>query len=290
MQVVHAGDAPFEPRRHPRNARFEVKPLLEGRAGTPGNFMLVLSNTYDDFQSPRHRHNFEQFRFQISGVCGFGRDGDMTPGTAGYFPEGVFYGPQANTGDCTALVLQFGGLSGSGYMSEDELQASLAELTRVGDIQVGVFRRREGEGRKQQDAYEAAWENHTGRKLSYPPANYPAPVMMHADKAGWTPLEGAAGVSVKPLGRFPASGTAVSLLAVEEGAVHRLGGPVLVFVISGDGTLAGEAARAQSCAEAAPGERLEIGSASRMELLVIELPVCAANANHAIRHEVSVPG
>ena len=119
-------------------------------------------------------------------------------------------------------------------------------------------------------------------------AGSPAPIMLAAAlgvvAALWTwTLPG-------DLSRFPASGTAVSLLAVEEGAVHRLGGPVLVFVISGDGTLAGEAARAQSCAEAAPGERLEIGSASRMELLVIELPVCAANANHAIRHEVSVPG
>jgi hypothetical protein len=80
------------------------------------------------------------------------------------------------------------------------------------------------------------------------------------------------------------------VLAVENSGVHRLKGPALAFVISGEGTLAGEKAKAQSCAEAAAGEVLEIGTASRMELLVIELPVFAANANHAIRQEVSVPG
>ena len=51
---------------------------------------VIFSSTSDnlegDFSSPRHRHNFDQFRFQIEGTMNFDRNGKMTAGRLGLFP------------------------------------------------------------------------------------------------------------------------------------------------------------------------------------------------------------
>src|SRR5262245_28001226 len=79
------------------------------------------------FNSPRHRHNFEQIRYQLEGVLDYGRDGKLTAGMVGYFPEAVYYGPQSQDPSisCKTIVLQFGGASGSGYLSQAEVQAGM---------------------------------------------------------------------------------------------------------------------------------------------------------------------
>ena len=51
------------------------------------NFSLIVARTPGRF-SPRHRHNFEQFRFQLEGTANYGRTGKLKPGMLGYFPEG----------------------------------------------------------------------------------------------------------------------------------------------------------------------------------------------------------
>ena len=114
MLVVHADKIPLTERKdRQRDGKFIERRLLEGAEGSFDNFQFTLVNTGGDFFSPRHRHNFDQFRFQIEGDGGFDRDGVMTPGTVGYFPEGTRYGPQSNKGDLTVLVLQFAGASGN---------------------------------------------------------------------------------------------------------------------------------------------------------------------------------
>jgi len=49
--------------------------LFVGEDGTPENFMLSLADNLGRFRMVRHRHNFDQFRFAISGdmVMGNGR-------------------------------------------------------------------------------------------------------------------------------------------------------------------------------------------------------------------------
>lgn len=67
--------------------------LLNGTPGTIGNFQFDIGQIEGDFASPRHRHNFDQFRFQLEGTMNFDRNGWMGPGTCGYFPEGVLVLP-----------------------------------------------------------------------------------------------------------------------------------------------------------------------------------------------------
>ena len=45
----------------------------------------------------------------------------MKTGMIGYIPEGTYYGPQTSVGEATTFVLQFGGSSGQGYLSREEV-------------------------------------------------------------------------------------------------------------------------------------------------------------------------
>jgi hypothetical protein len=240
----------------------------------------MLSRTYDDFFSPRHRHNFEQVRFQIEGVCGFGRDGEMVPGTMGYFPEGVYYGPQSADAAALVLVLQFGGPSGAGYMSEDDLQASVAQLSAMGSFQGGVFHRTSGEGRRNQDAYEAAWENFNRRRLEYPPALYQAPTLVADAAVDWEPI--GPGVGRKLFGRFE-GGTELSRLRIEAGARHDIAGEAVLFVLSGDGGVGAEPVAAESSLYLADGEPGVLHAGTELDVLMIRLPTILARGE-ALTH------
>ena len=104
MKIVQGDEIPFERGLEYRGGTFHACRLMEGEAGTPGNFSLVIGRNSGDFYSPRHRHNFEQVRYQIEGALNFGRTGKMTPGMIGYFPEGLHYGPQTQRPEDTTLT------------------------------------------------------------------------------------------------------------------------------------------------------------------------------------------
>src|SRR5258707_897953 len=75
--------------------------------GAPGMTVeYSLSIVPEGYFTPRHRHNFDQIRYTLTGIQSTGF-GDLGPGEIGYFPEGAYYGPQKQAGECTALVLQF---------------------------------------------------------------------------------------------------------------------------------------------------------------------------------------
>src|SRR5262249_2492629 len=128
-----------------RGGPFHYRNLPEGTPGAIDNFQLSMGRNDKDFVSPRHRHNFDQFRFQLEGDLDFARDGRMTPGMVGYFPEGASYGPQTSEATATTIVLQFGGASGSGYLSRKEVKQGMDELKAFGTFEGGVFRRNDGE-------------------------------------------------------------------------------------------------------------------------------------------------
>ena len=273
MQIVQGADMPFVMRNNPRGGSFEMKSLLEGTPGTKGNFLLTLSRTFADFASPRHRHNFDQVRVQISGESAFGRDGTMRPGVVGYFPEGTFYGPQSAEGEAIVLVLQLGGASGNGYMAEAQLQAGMAALKTVGTFEGGVFSRLTGEGRKRQDAYEACWEHWSGRRMDYPAPRYAAPVLMLPEGFAW--VNQVDGVATKRLGGFNEAGTELLMLRVEAGATGALTGAALVYGLAGTGRLGADPVKPGTALHLAAGEKIEVAAGSELELLVIRLPVFA---------------
>ena len=234
--IVNLASVPVVERQHARAGLFRSQSLLHGEDGSPENFYLQLSQTYADFASPRHRHNFDQVRVQLRSDADFGRDGVMRPGTIGYFPEGVFYGPQSISGESATLVLQFGGASGSGYVSEERFQAGVAELRQHGSFEAGIFHRTLADGgRKNQDAYEAVWEHIHGRRMAYPQGEHAQPVFLDPADVAWQDEPGAPAVRRKPLGVFSSRGLRLSVLGVAAGTTAPLAAHAIVFVLHGQG-------------------------------------------------------
>ena len=140
MKVVQGDEVPLQRGLEYRGGMFHSRRLLEGQAGAIDNFQLSIGVSQGDFYSPRHHHNFEQIRVGLEGTLDYDRDGKMSAGVVGYFPEGIYYGPQSQNPDevATAAVLQFAGASGSGYLSNAEVRAGMEELKKHGEFKNGV--------------------------------------------------------------------------------------------------------------------------------------------------------
>ena len=76
-----------------RGDGLSFKRLAKGSVGMPENFVLLLSKQ-KDFYSPRHKHNFDQFRYAIQGDFNLAPNLMLGEGQIAYHPEGVYYGPQ----------------------------------------------------------------------------------------------------------------------------------------------------------------------------------------------------
>ena len=193
MRVIHLDDVPLVGRPNIRGGTLLSRRLLCGESGTPGNFSLQLSST-PTYYSPRHRHNFDQIRYQLSGDFDFSTDGVMKPGMVAYFPEGTYYGPQRCENGSETLVLQFGGASRSGYLSAEEHERAAAELASRGTFSNGVYTPLKPDGGKiNKDAYEAVWEQVNRRLLVYPGERYLRPVFMDPENFDWQPVAGQPG-------------------------------------------------------------------------------------------------
>jgi hypothetical protein len=267
---VNLSDVPVIERQHARAGLFRSQSLLRGVEGTPENFFLQLSRTYADFHSPRHRHNFDQVRVQLQGDADFARDGVMHPGTIAYFPEGVFYGPQSIAGESLTLVLQFGGASGSGYISEERYQQAVDELKRHGSFENGIYRRAAADGgRKNQDAYEAVWEHVHGRRIEYASSDYAQPVFLDPRDFEWQDM--GPGLRRKALGQFHPRGLRIDIVEASAGAEVQLEPHSIIFVLEGEGDFDGKPWRQHTTMRT--GQAAEtVRAGRRSELLRICIP------------------
>ncbi len=276
MKIVQGDELELRRGLEHRGGTFHFRMLMEGEPGTPGNFQFTLGQMAGDFFSPRHRHNFEQVRFQVSGTLDFARDGKLTPGMVGYFPEGQHYGPQTQNPDETpmAAVLQFGGASGSGYLSRSEVKIAMGELSEFGEFKDGVFRRNDGaDGKKNLDGYQAIWEYKNGRPMEYPKPRYNRPFFMDPENLNWTSVEGSDGVTEKFLGVFSECRTQATIVKIEAGATYVTGGKrSLFFVRSGAGEVEGEPFRTFTTLFTETGETASFAASETTTLLHVDLP------------------
>src|ERR1700724_68779 len=172
MKIVQFDDAEWKRGLQHRGGTFHYRHLLNGTPGTLGNFQFNIGQLEGDFSSPRHRHNFDQFRIQLEGTMNFDRNGKMAAGSIGYFPR-------------------------------DEVYAGTEELKKFGTFEGGIFRRNgDVEGRRNTDGYQAIWEHVNGQRMEYPKPRYRDPIMVDPANYEWLPVSGMPGVSEKPLGRF----------------------------------------------------------------------------------------
>jgi len=284
MKIVQGDEIPLERGLEHRGGTFHFRRLLEGEAGRIDNFQLSYGQIEGDFYSPRHRHNFEQIRFQLEGDLDYSRNGKLTQGMVGYFPEGVAYGPQKPTADDTAitLVLQCGGASGSGYLSRNEVKAGMRELSGLGNFEGGVFRRnKDVAGKRNVEGYQAIWEHVNQRPMVFPRPRYGHPIFMDPAVYDWVPVDGASGVAEKRAGTFTERRTRIGILRLDPGAAHRVDGRAIYFVVSGAGTVDGQPFRPLTTVFAEWGETATFSATDRAEILHLGLPDLRALAGAA---------
>jgi hypothetical protein len=274
MQLVQGDEVPVKQRVHQhRVGTFRYQRILAGEPGTPGNFVFEIVHTIDDFFSPRHRHNFDQFRFQLDGEFDFDRNGKMKPGVLGYFPEGAFYGPQSSDKSALTAVVQFGGPSGSGYMNDIQMEEGARELKKFGVFEKGVFRRKEGvEGKKNTDGYQAIWEHVNKRPMAYPKPQYYDPIMMNADSYQWAPIEGMPGVEEKALGTFTDCKIRCGRFKLDLDASFKATGRGIYLVLSGRGSVEGQPFRRLTTVLLETGESATFKADEAAEMVLLGLP------------------
>lgn len=276
-QIVHADEVPWShgEEKH-RSGGLIFKNLFKGTPGTPENFRLVMSRHEGRYTSPRHRHNFDQVRFCLAGSLNVAPRVDIAEGEVGYFPEGAYYGPQDdNHPGRLSLTLQFGGASGQGYLSSEELRRGYEELAKSGRFEDGIYHH--AAGRRKQDSFEAIWEHINGRRLEYPKPRYAGPVLLKPDNFAWWRV--AEGVERRLLGVFTERGTRLEFLRIAPGARLTLGRPDafhLILVTAGEGTCGAEPLRRHSAVRIEAGETAEIAGTGPVELFVITLPLIPA--------------
>lgn len=236
MQLVRYADTVLKTRGvNHRVGTFRYKDLGEGIPGTPGNFFLRMVWSEADFFSPRHLHNFDQVRVQIEGNFNFSADGVMKPGTIGYFPEGTAYGPQTSQDDTVQLVMQIGGTSGNGYISEAQRIEAVDQLCKTGHFSEGRYFARDSTDRKGMDGFQAAWEQAQGKKMIYPSRRFQKPILMNPGAIGWTTLPGIPGVERRPLWNFGTRTVGADAYNAQPGSTHTVAGPASCFVEQGTG-------------------------------------------------------
>ena len=275
MKIVQSDDIPLQRGLEHRGGIFHSRRLLEGEIGALDNFQLTLGQMGGGFFSPRHRHSFEQIRFQIEGTLDYDRDGKLSPGMVGYFPEGMAYGPQTQNPDEVpkTLVLQCGGASGSGYLSRPESKAASDELLKIGEFKDGVFRRNDDvPGKRNMDGYQAIWEHVHGRPMTFPKARYPQPIMMDPANYDWLAVDGADGVFEKPLGVFSECRTETGFFKLDPGAVFQGGGRGIYFIVSGAGEAGNELFARHTSVFLDRGETARFTAAETTEMFHIGLP------------------
>lgn len=273
MKIVQGDQIEWVRGLEHRGGTFHFRHLIGGTPGTIDNFHLSIGRNDKDFVSPRHRHNFDQFRFQIEGDLNFARDGKMTPGMIGFFPEGASYGPQTSEATAMTIVLQFGGASGGGYLSREETKKATDELKKTGTFEGGVYKRNpDVPGKRNLDGFQAIWEHVNGRPLNFPKPRYAQPIMMDSGHYDWVTSAEHPGVSQKLLGVFTERRAEASLFRLEPGAKLNVSGRGLFVVSSGKGRIGSEPMRPLTTVFLEHDEHATFTADEQTEILHLGLP------------------
>jgi hypothetical protein len=277
-EIIHGDELEFKALgfKH-RVGEPSFKYLFRGQDGTPENYMLALA-LQRSFYSPVHKHNFDQFRFAYQGDFSISPTTTIKEGELCYHPEGVEYGPQIDEKDGKdhiLLILQFGGASGQGYLSYDQLLSVQSELKNHGNFKGGKFH--PADGSEPKDGFQATWEHFNGRDLKYPEPRYTSPILMKPENFEWKETHGirCGKVYRKHLGSFTERGVLAEMIRVEDGAkliLSSVDGVQLVFVCKGEGEVDGGKLRKESAMRLGSGQQATLSSETSLEALRLVRP------------------
>lgn len=260
-----------------REGTLDQKFLLQGEDGSPNNYLLNVGLTGGGgWGTPRHRHNFDQIRYVLKGRYPASPHKVMDEGSVAYFPECVYYGPQDRPEGLEMMVIQFGGASGSGFLSTPEREAANKRLEAKGTFKDGIFTWIDAEGNKHNmDGSAACFEEATGKKLEFKNGRYDDVVLMNPDVADWTQT-GTPGVVEKHLGTFTERDTVVKFIKVDAGATYNSGARSqieVLFVSEGKFTVNGHT----------------YGPKTGIELLPADAPVDISATEETLIFSVTLP-
>lgn len=186
-----------------RAGRMQAKgfPLDTGIEGVGMEF--AWTHYFPGYSTPRHKHTFDQFRFALEGPREI-EDGVLQPGDAGFYPEGVSYGPQLQTQESSGLGLQFMGPNGGPYLTHADLQAAERKLKAEGGIfEGGVYTQVLPNGRKvNKDGHAACYEAIAGHPPRFPKGRFDSSVIMRQNAYRWVPDRKLPGVEHQFMGQF----------------------------------------------------------------------------------------
>jgi hypothetical protein len=240
MQMSEAASAQSGDVGETRDGIQDSRLLLCGEDGTPDNYKLNLSYAVTDWKAPRHRHNFDQIRYAISGEFVYATDKVLPPGWVAYFPEGIHYGPQIRKQGLVLMLCQLGGSSGNGFLSKMQRYRAFEELGKKGTFHKGVYTWLDENGQKHnQDSSEAVSEHALGGKLIYPKPRYNDIILMNPEAFDWVESANIPGVAYRWMGTFTERESRVGFIRIEKGATFN-GGMVdtteLLFLAKGSVT------------------------------------------------------
>jgi hypothetical protein len=277
MQIIEASDAPvWNARSAALGGVASVKTLLEGKEDTPGNFRMNFGSADEGWEVPRHRHNFDQIRYPISGEFEYMPGKVLPAGWVGYFPEGVPYGPQMRRTGLVMLLLQFGSASGGGYLSKKQRRAAMDVLETKGHFEKGTLKYIDENGRSH-DEYQAFWNEIRGTDFVYPKPRYNDLVLMNPENFSWVESEDCPGTAYKWLGSFTERKLRVGFIRVESGATLTIKtGPStrLLFMAEGVASHEGRDYGKHTAFSLESQDRpLQIKAKEPSEFLYVKLPI-----------------
>jgi hypothetical protein len=276
MRLAHPSESEWSSDEHPTGA-LAFKYLLEGEEFTPENYVLIVAKNAKKFDMPRHRHYFEQFRYAIEGELNIGDGIRVRQGELGYFPEGTPYGPQDDPAGPLAMVIQFGGGSGQGYLSRNQYNEGHARLSGKGRFDGSVFISQGPDGQEKRTfSIDAIYEEIFGRRPVYPKPRYTDPIIMSPGAFDWVPVAGARGVEAKLLGSFTERIIVAEMFRLDPGARLEFAGGSAIglgFVIEGQGQLGDRPIGQHSAFEVGPAERSTLAATASTTLLSFRLPL-----------------
>jgi hypothetical protein len=199
------------------------------------NFRMLRSHFQPGegaYDTPRHRHAFQQIRWAQSGNLNYAPGQDIPEGDIAYFPKAAWYGPQhKDAGISVAIQLGFHGEQQSGPAWDEVRPKALEELKKHGTITDGVYIQVDPDTGEEirtdsvQALFEKQYELRFGQPWQMPEAGYETPVLIHPDAFDYASMGD--GVECKWLGSFfdhpgPRADIRLSMLRLSVGASYPL--------------------------------------------------------------------
>ena len=200
MHVIETAKIPWTlVSKSDRPGRVHRKLVREGSV-SPGVGYTVDVVRYEGghgtFSAPRHKHNFDQICYVVSGTPDFGHYQVASQGQSAFFPAGAAYGPETIE-ESEMLLIQWG----PHWVTREDHDKTYAAMQQTGEFKDGYYVTVDADGNEHRaDPRNAIWETFNKRKFVYPVPKYPQPVIMEPEGFEWRPAD--RGVSAKIMGRF----------------------------------------------------------------------------------------